>query len=69
MASLIQSLNIYDYRTLCRKSDPRLDFKRDRATKETKYVALRDLFYLVQDFGWKRAKFQELEWGHLCGLE
>lgn len=47
MASFMQSLNIYGYRALCRKSDPRFNFKCERNTKETKYVALRDLIYLV----------------------
>lgn len=47
MASFMQSLNIYGCRALCRKSDPRFNFKCERNTKETKYVALRVLLYLV----------------------
>lgn len=49
MASFMQNLNIYGYKALYRKSDPRFHFKCDRATKETRYVALRDLIYLVQE--------------------
>lgn len=68
IASFMQTLNISEYRAICRKSSPQFNFKCDRATKETEYVALRDLIYLVQGLWLKRAKIWELDWGHLCGL-
>ena len=65
MASFMQTLNVSESRALCRKSVPRFNFKCDRATKETEYVALRDLIYLVQDFGWKEQNFEN--WiGAIC---
>lgn len=65
MASFMHTLNISESRALCRKSVPRFNFKCDRATKETEYVALRDLIYLVQDFGWKEQNFEN--WiGAIC---
>ena len=65
MASFMQTLNVSESRALCRKSVPRFNFKCDRATQETEYVALRDLIYLVQDFGWKEQNFEN--WiGAIC---
>lgn len=65
MASFMQILNISESRALYRKSVPRFNFKCVRATKETEYVALKDLIYLVQDFGWKERNFEN--WiGAIC---
>ena len=65
MASFMQILNISESRELYRKSVPRFNFKCVRATKETEYVALKDLIYLVQDFGWKEKNFEN--WiGAIC---
>lgn len=65
MASFMQNINIYGYKALYRKSDPRFHFMYDRTTKGTRNVALRDLIYLVQNEVGKEQAFENRD-GDIC---